>query len=111
MITSNKTINLAELFNSSSLITRQAAQEVFNIISETPEEMIILNFSKIKFASRSFFDELNSLKSKISLLSKKTKFINIDENIEKVFQLVINTEKLKSSLSYPSIANAKTVTI
>jgi anti-anti-sigma regulatory factor len=108
---SNKTINLATLFNSSSLITRQTAQEVFNIISESPEEMIILDFSQIKFASRSFFDELNNLKSKISLLGKQVKFMNLNKHIEKLLQLVVNAEKSKSSFSYSSIANAEMITI
>lgn len=107
----NKTINLAEFFNSSSLITRQAAQEVFNIISESPEKVIILDFSQIKFASRSFFDEFNSLKSKISLLGKRVKFANLNDHIAKLFQLVVDAEKSKSSLSYSSVANAETVII
>ena len=58
---SDKTIKVSELYQSSSLITRDAARDLFNVISHLPETYIKLDFSNVQYASRSFFDELNKL--------------------------------------------------
>ncbi|MBU3925445.1 hypothetical protein KJ854_05970 [Patescibacteria group bacterium] len=107
----NKIINLAEIFNSSSLITRQTARELFNIIARSDENKIVLDFNKIKFASRSFFDELNNEMNKIALLGKEAEFVNLDENIAKLYKLVIEASKSRSSISYSSVARAEVITI
>lgn len=107
----DKTIKLSEKYNSSSLITRQAARELFIAIAETKEERIILDFSNIEFASRSFFDELNSQMNKANLLGKNIKLISIDENIKKLYDLVVKASKSKTSISYSSVANADVITI
>lgn len=108
---SDRTLYLKDVFKSSSLITRESARELFRLISEIPEKRIILNFENIDFASRSFFDELNSKMSQIKLLGKEIEFINLVSQISELYRLVKGASKSKSSFSYPSIANAKTVTI
>lgn len=107
----NKTINLAGIFNSSSLITRQAARDLFSIIAKSEEKKITLDFNKIEFASRSFFDELNSEMTKIALFGKEVEFVNLSESIEKLYKMVIDASKSKSSISYSSVANAEVITI
>lgn len=107
----NQKIDLSDLFKSSSLISRQAARELFEIISKTPSTEIILDFNSINFASRSFFDELNSQRSKISLLGKKVEFMNLNENLNKLLEIVISEAKSRNSMSYASVANIETVTI
>lgn len=104
-------INLADVFKSSSLISRQAARELFEIISREQSSEIILDFKDINFASRSFFDELNSQHNKINLLGKKVEFVNLNENLTKLLEIVISESKSKNSLSYASVANIETVTI
>ncbi len=111
MIMSNKNILLTETFRSSSLITRQAARELFDIISKSEDKKIILDFNKIEFASRSFFDELNSKTNKIKLLGKNIEVANLNENLAKLYQIVIDASKSKSSISYSSVARASVITI
>lgn len=107
----NKVISLTEIFNSSSLITRQTARELFDIIAKSDEKKIILDFNKIEFASRSFFDELNNEMSKIALLGKEVEFINLNESIAKLYKMVIDASKSKSSISYSSVSKAEVITI
>jgi anti-anti-sigma regulatory factor len=108
---SDKIINISELFSSHSLVTRQAARDLFALISHMPDNSIILDLSQIDFASRSFFDELNSYESKFRLLGKKVEIININDNLISLLQLVKERAKTMSSISYESIANAKVITI
>lgn len=108
---SNKMILLTETFKSSSLITRRAACELFDIISESEDKKIILDFNKIEFASRSFFDELNSKMSKIKLLGKNIEMVNLNENLAKLYEIVVDASKSKSSISYSSVARASVITI
>ena len=110
-MTSSQIINLSELFKSSSLVARQAARELFTMISKTSQTEVILNFKDIDFASRSFFDELNSQQSKIRLLGKKIIFINLNENLKKLLEMVIDGARSKNSISYASVANIETITI
>lgn len=104
-------INLVDFFKSSSLIARQAARELFDTISRTSQTEIILDFKNIDFASRSFFDELNSQQSKTILLGKKAEFINLNENLKQLLEMVVRESKSRTSPSYSSVANIETVTI
>lgn len=108
---SQKVINLKEVFDSTSFVTRQTAREIFDLISKARENEIALDFKDIQSATRSFFDELNSQQNKIMLLAKKVEFINLDSDLEKLRQLVINTSKVKSDVSYSSVANVDVITI
>lgn len=103
--------NLENFFNSSSLITRQAARELFDFISKTPDNNIVLDFFNVNFATRSFFDEFNSKMSNLKLLGKNVSFINQNENIKCISDIVINSSKQRSSLSYASVANVEIVSL
>src|SRR5258706_6834103 len=104
------TIYISEVFDSQSLVTRQAARDLFTKISLIPESTINLDFSKINFASRSFFDELNHYQSNFKLLGKQVEFQNLNETLSSLFQIVKSTAQLRSSISYASTANAQTLT-
>lgn len=106
---SNKIINVNELFNSTSLVTRQAARDLFDIIAQSNESIIQLNFSEIAHASRSFFDELNSQKTKIRLLGKKVEYINLNPNLQNLLSIVENASSMKSSISYSVISDAQNI--
>ena len=102
---------MMELFSAQSLITRQAARELFTHVSTLPENNITLDFSKISFASRSFFDELNNCESNFKLLGKKMSFYNLDPALASLHQVVKNTSQLKSSMSYSNTSSAQTISI
>ena len=111
MTMSSRVINLSEFFNSSSLISRQAARELFDVISKTTEEAILLDFLMINFASRSFFDEFNSKMSSLKLLGKKVEFVNLNVNVKTLFEIVIQAAQSKSSPAYASVANVRVVNL
>lgn len=108
---SDNVINISDLFSSNSLITRQAARDLFTYISHMPENSIILDFSQIDYASRSFFDEFNSYESKFKLLGKKVDITNINDNLASLLKMVKENAKSMSSISYESVANAKVISI
>ena len=108
---SEKIFNLKELFSSASLVTRQTAREIFDVISKSKENEIVLDFKNIQSATRSFFDELNSFESRIDLLGKKVEFANVNSDLQKLFDLVANASKVKSNVSYSSVANVDVITI
>ncbi len=107
----NKIINISELFCTQSLITRQAARNLFEIISHSNENIIVLDFSKIEYATRSFFDEFNSFESQFKLLGKNVELSNIKDSLFTLFKLVKEKSKSMSSISYSSVANAKIINI
>lgn len=107
----SKNIDLYNCFNSSSLITRKSASIIFDEISKIQEDNIILDFHGIKYTSRSFLNELISKDSKFHLLNKNVDYVNMSSDISKLYNLVKNSSGLKSSVTYPSLAKAKTITI
>lgn len=110
MITLNKNINLSKFFNSTSLIARQAARDIFTIVASCAESEIMLDFSNIQNVARSFFDELNSYNKKIRLLRKNVQHANLNSNLEQLYNLVIRKSET-NGISYASTANAKHITI
>ncbi len=108
---SRKTLNLALMFNASSLITRQAAREVFDLVSVLSEKTITLDFSHIEYASRSFFDELNVMRDRLLHLGKKIELSHLNANLQKLLQFVNRAPKSKSSSSYSRIPSAEVITI
>ncbi len=99
------------MFSSNSLVTRQAARDLFDFISHLPESDITLDFAQSNFASRSFFNELISFESKLKLLSKKITIINLNENLSPLLEIVRNSSKMLSSISYTSVSNAIVINI
>lgn len=108
---SDRIIDISKLFSSQSLVTRQAARDLFTLIAQMPENPIILDLSQIDFASRSFFDEFNSYENEFKLSGKKVKMINLNDNLAPLFKMVKESSKTISNISYDSIANAKVISI
>jgi anti-anti-sigma regulatory factor len=108
---SDKIININQLFSSQSLITRQIARDLYGLIDQMPEDSIILDFSGIDFASRSFFDEFNSYETQLNLSGKKVRIINLNDNLAPLYKLVGENSKKRRSISYKSVANAKVISI
>lgn len=108
---SDKIIDINELFSSQSLVTRQVARDLFNLIAQIPENSIILDLSKIDYASGSFFDEFNSYEKKFKLTGKKVKIINLSDNLAPLLKLAKESSKKRIHQSYESVANAKEISI
>ena len=108
---SNKFINISQLYNTSSLITRQCARELYRVISKSDEKNITLDFSQILYASRSFFDELNNFQNILKSQGKKVEYINIKEDLQPLLQIVINRAKSKQRISYKDLSNVEVIKI
>ncbi|MBU1627176.1 hypothetical protein KKB18_07380 [bacterium] len=97
MNTSNKRIDLFEIFKTTSLITRQAARIINEMILEFPEIDIVLNFENIKNSSLSFFDELNSSIFNLKNQGKNIILENMNEDLVKLFEVIKKrTDSLKN---------------
>ena len=106
---SDKIIRLRDAFNSSSLVTRQAARDLFDMIQHSPETRIALDFDGIEYSSRSFFDELLSKEPLFMPLGKNVTFVNVSRDLEQTMDLVKNPSH--HELAYQSVSNAEALTI
>jgi predicted protein tyrosine phosphatase len=70
---------------SENLTMRDRCNSFFEIINNSDEEIVEINFKDILFISRSFADEYLNLKS---LSSKKISEINLPLNVKKMFEVV-----------------------
>ena len=82
------TIVMDEFIKSQSLVTRQAARDLFWKISEMTESNITLDFSRIQYSSRAFFDELNHLQNELELSGRHIELQNLNQNLASLFQIV-----------------------
>lgn len=105
------TIYLAKLLKSSSVITRQSARHLFDVAKNTSENNIILDFSSIEYASRSFFDELNYQTSKINQLNKTTSIVNLNKSLNELNNFVLSQSKTKHSPTYASVEKVQVTTL
>ena len=108
---SEKIININQLFFSQSLITRQIARDLYGMVTQMPEDSIILDFSGIDYASRSFFDEFNSFENQFNLAGKKVRIINLNDNLAPLYKLVRENTKKRISIPCESVASAKVISI
>ncbi len=84
-----------------NLTTRKAIQLVQNELKKRDDLLVKLDFKGIKFASRSFIDELYDLKRKLSRNKIRFAFINVNKNVKDMFNIVQNQRaepKRKKSL-------------
>lgn len=108
---SNNRIILFEVFGAESIVTRTAARTLLDIISRIQDSNVFVDFEQIKFASRSFFDELYSFKNKFQLLGKHIEFVNMPDSLLQLANIVENTNSTRNNSFYSSIANAQVINI
>lgn len=80
-----KRINLQKDFAVNSLNTRATAKKLVNKIESSWINTIVLDFSDIEFASRSFLDELNS---HLPHIDKEVKKKNMNASVKEMDELV-----------------------
>lgn len=78
------------------------------VLDATKAQEIVLDFTDIHYASRSFFDELLSSQSEFERNDKKVVFVNMSEELQKLNDFVsnFNPKRFKEDLS-----NVETVVI
>ncbi|MBN1198724.1 MAG: DUF4325 domain-containing protein [Bacteroidales bacterium] len=108
---SSSLISLYDVFNAESIVTRSAATTLLDYISRAPGTNIVLDFEKIRYISRSFFDELYSYERKIQLLGKKLEFTNLSDSLTSLKELVERTNSTNSFSYYSSAINAQVLNV
>lgn len=104
-------IHLNQFAHSSSLTTRQMARELFEEIKMSGEKKVVLDFKDIQYASRSFFDELNSKISILKRREKQVQCIHLNRSLNQLQRLVIKAAKCHTKFSYPSLSKVQVVNI
>ena len=87
-----KTIDIAQFF-SPDLKSRMRAQDLKLLIENTQEEVVELDFSGVKFATRSFIDEFFNLFLKNPTANAfRVELSNVPEDIKAMFDAVSRTQ-------------------
>lgn len=79
-------ILLKEKFETTHLSTRSMARDLHNDLLQSKNHDITLDFSGIEFASRSFMVQLYSMLAKHR---SQVRFVNMNENVDQMYQLAI----------------------
>ncbi|TYP93524.1 hypothetical protein LX73_1229 [Fodinibius salinus] len=81
----DKHINLRKEFDVSALNNRATAKKLVKRITSSWVNTVVLDFSDIEFASRSFLDELNS---HLPHIDKEVKKTNMNASVKEMDELV-----------------------
>ncbi len=81
----DKHINLQKEFDVSALNNRATAKKLVKSIQSSWVNTVVLDFSDIEFASRSFLDELNS---HLPHIEKEVKKTNMNASVREMDELV-----------------------
>ncbi|MDR8391498.1 STAS-like domain-containing protein [Aliifodinibius sp. S!AR15-10] len=81
----DKHINLRKEFDVSALNNRATAKKLVKRIESSWVNTVVLDFSDIEFASRSFLDELNS---HLPHIDKEVKMTNMNSSVREMDELV-----------------------
>ena len=92
MLNKMKTINIAEIL-SPDLKSRMRAQDLKLLADNSGEKTIQMDFSGVKFATRSFIDEFYNLFLKTPKNNTfKTELVNVPEDIKAMLDAVGRTQ-------------------
>lgn len=87
-----RTIDITQIL-SPDLKSRNRAQDLSLYVSNTGEDSVMLDFSNVKFATRSFMDEFYNLFLKNpSSLPYKVQITNVPEDINTILESVSRTQ-------------------
>ncbi|WP_440999825.1 STAS-like domain-containing protein [Fodinibius sp. SL11] len=92
----DKHINLRKEFDVSALNNRATAKKLVKRIESSWANTVVLDFSDIEFASRSFLDELNS---HLPHVDKEVKKTNMNASVREMDELV---QQPKEKVNYSS---------
>lgn len=79
-------IALKEKFETTHLSTRSMARDLYDELLQKESQNIMLDFSGIEFVSRSFMVQLYSMLAK---RRSQVRFVNMNENVDQMYQLAI----------------------
>lgn len=89
---------LKEKYQTTHLTTRSLAKRVFEDLMQMHSPEQVLDFSGIEFASRSFMVQLYSM---LANARSQGRFINMNDNVEQMYQLAV------SAWNRPSVIPSK----
>ena len=83
---------------SADLKSRYAVNDLLLYVNNTDGDDIVIDFSNVKFATRSFIDEYYNVIMKNSSSEKKITTINIPEDIQYIFNTVQKTQHKEKNI-------------
>jgi hypothetical protein len=87
-----RTIDITHIL-SPDLKSRLRVNDLKLFIENTQEDCVVLDFSNVKFATRSFIDEFYNVFLKTpDSLKVKVDITNVPEDISKIFEMVSHTQ-------------------
>lgn len=87
-----RTIDIAQIL-SPDLKSRMRVNDLRLFIENSQEEVVVLDFTNVKFATRSFIDEFYNVFMKTpAALPFKIKITNVPEDINKIIESVSQTQ-------------------
>jgi len=89
----NNKVYIKDFFESESMISRQTARELYEHIKNMKSKVVELDFRDVKYASRSFFDELNCKMGFLRLFNTEVKIVNLNENLSRLLDIVLNVKE------------------
>lgn len=93
-----KNIDITSLLGA-DLKSRYAVKDLLLYINNTEADSVVIDFAKVKFATRSFIDEYyNVIMKKNTALNKQATTINIPADIQYIFNAVQNTQHKKKEV-------------
>lgn len=93
-----KNLDITSLLGA-DLKSRCAVKDLLLYINNTEADSIVIDFKKVKFATRSFIDEYyNVIMKNNTSLAKKVTTINIPVDIQYIFNVVQSTQYKKKNV-------------
>ena len=93
---------------SRDLMSRPLADDFYNYIKNSNDTEMIIYFSDVHFATRSFMDEFYVL-FKDSIKNGKACLVNLPVDVEKTLKAVMSTQNKKKVISDETIVKTKDI--
>lgn len=103
-----RTFYIAQIL-SSDLMSRPLARDFYDYIKNTEETDVVIDFSGVNFATRSFMDEFYNIFIKPSDLPFKVSVVNMPSDVETTLSAVQTTQNKKKTMLSAKVVKAKTL--
>lgn len=103
-----KTFIISQIL-SQDLMSRPLAKDLYTYIKNTKETDVIIDFTGVNFATRSFMDEFYNVFIKSSDIGFNVTLTNMPSDIDAILNAVKATQNTKKQLSDAKISKTKTL--
>jgi hypothetical protein len=107
---SSKIIDVYSLYKSESLITRHSVDDLEKLFPNNVSQ-IQLDFTQIRFSSRSFFDELYARMYEWKKQNISVKIIHLSPELAPLAKIVEDQKKNQTEIRFEPLGEIKEITI